>query len=201
MNITERQKKIDIEAISIVNDIFENRNNDDYYHKGTFNTKDLPDHNLYEYFPNIDAHFRDVIYKKLNTIRVNHCLYWFELETNEKAAELNALINAYRKTKVENTYKKVPATNSNINSKILYLGVRQGGKNKEGLTNIEGRINQHLGYYSNKGTQGLQLYEYARGKDFEITIKVIEFEGAKTYFLNAIEKLLANEMRPLCGRH
>ncbi|MFC4633661.1 hypothetical protein ACFO3O_07065 [Dokdonia ponticola] len=96
----------------------------------------------------------------------------------------------------------MPATNSNNYDNILYLGVRQGGyRKKDDLTNITGRINQHLGYYKAGTTQGLQLYEYAKGKDFEITLKIIEFDGIEPYLLNVIEKLLAKKMKPLSGRH
>jgi hypothetical protein len=45
------------------------------------------------------------------------------------------------------------------------------------------------------------LYEYAKDRDFNITIKVIEFVGIETYCLNVIEKLLAIKMLPLCGKH
>lgn len=198
MNITESLKVIKKETERIVKDIYKNRNNDNYYHKGIFNTIDLPEHQDYKHSPNIDSHFENIIFRKLNKITSNHCLYWFELESNEKAYELKLLMNEYGKTE---GCKKIPATNKNSNSKVLYLGVRQGGVRGDGLTNIEGRMNQHLGYYHKPSTQGLQLYEYAKGKNFEITLKVIEFQGIETYYLNVIEKLLAKEMKPLSGRH
>ncbi len=198
MNVTKSQEIIHKEIMDIVDTIYENRDNDNFYHKGTFNTKDLPDHKGYTHSPNINSHFEDVIFRKLNKITINHCLYWFELESNEKATELKLLMNGYGK--IEGC-KKIPATNKNSDSNILYLGVRQGGVRGDGLTNIEGRMNQHLGYYDKPSTQGLQLYEYAKDRDFNITIKVIEFVGMKTYYLNVIEKLLAKEMKPLCGRH
>ncbi len=196
MNITESQKIIDKEIEAIVDTIYENRDNDSFYHKGTFNTKDMPNHDEYKYFPNIDPGFQDVIFRKLNTIRVS-CIYWFELESIEKATEFNQLLNLYR----ANAFRKLPATNNNTNSKVLYLGKREGGARKDGLTNIEGRMNQHLGYYEKPTTQGLQLYEYAKDKDFNVTIKVVELEGMKADCLNLIEKRLAKKIFPLCGRH
>jgi len=198
MNVTESQKIIDREIKAIVETIYQNRDNDSFYHKGTFNTKDLPHHNNYSHFPNINPDFQTIIFTKLNAISKNHCLYWFELENEEKATELVNLLNDYRK--IEGC-KTVPPENKNKNSKVLYLGVRQGGVIKSGLTNIEGRMNQHLGYYNMATTQGLQLYEYAKGKDFNITIKVVEFEGMEAYCLNVIEKLLAKKMMPLSGKH
>ena len=198
INITESQKIIDKEIQAIVNTIYENRDNDNFYHKGTFNTKDLPDHENYTVDLNKDAYFRGIIYSLLENINANHCIYWFELESDVKASELNTLLCNYRDTKA----KKVPATNKNFNSRILYLGKRYGGyRITDGLTNIVGRMNIHLGYYKQPGTQGLQLYEYARGKDFNITIKVVEIEGLETYCLGVIEKLLAKRMLPLCGRY
>lgn len=198
IDITQSQEIIKKEINAIVDTIYQNRDNDDFYHKGMFNTKDLPNHENYSYFPNIDATFREIIFGRLNTITANHCLYWFELETEEKAIELVNLLNAYRK--IEGC-KTVPAANKNKNSKVFYLGIRQGGAGKNGLTNIEGRMNQHLGYYNVPTTQGLQLYEYAKEKDFNITIKVVEFKGIETYCLNVIEKLLAQKMLPLSGKH
>ena len=199
MNITESQKIIDREIKAIVDTIYQNRDNDEFYYKGTFNTKDLPHHNNYSYYPNQDKHFRNVLFERLDKITANHCLYWFELESEEKAKEFNGLLNNYRK--VEGC-KTVPATSRNKNSKVLYLGVRQGGyRKRDNLTNITGRMLQHLGYYKEAGTQGLQIYEYAKESDFNLTIKIVEFEGLKPYALNVIEKLLAKEMKPICGRH
>lgn len=197
MNVTENQNIIDREIGAIVETIYQNRDNDSFYYKGIFNTKDLPDHNNYSHSPNIDPIFQSIIFTKLNGIN-KHCLYWFELENEEKAATFVNLLNDYRK--IEGC-KTVPPANKNRNSKVLYLGVRQGGAGKNGLTNIEGRMNQHLGYYKIAKTQGLQLYEYAKGKDFNIVIKVIAFEGIETDCLNVIEKRLANKMKPLSGKH
>lgn len=84
----------------------------------------------------------------------------------------------------------------------MYVGIRQGGKTLSGLTNIVGRINQHLGYYKVPTTQGLQLVHYAKGKDFQLTMNVVEFKDLENpMYLNLIEKMVADELRPLCGRH
>lgn len=202
LNVKRQQAIIDKEVEEIVNRIYKNKDNDTFYHKGTFNTQNLPDHKEYKYSPNIDNNFREIIFDKLNAITKNHCLYWFELKSIEKTKELNSLMDKYRKKKNEIFYKKVPASNNNSKTNILYLGVRQGGyRKRDGLTNIEGRINQHLGYYDKKTTQGLQLYEYAKEESFEITLKVVEFKGLEPYLLNVIEKLLAKKMMPISGRH
>ena len=210
MNVENQSIIITQQFDTIVDEIIKRKNDDSIYHKIQFNTNQLIDHNNYKIFPNSDNRLNH-LFTSLNTVR-NHCLYWFELECAEKAIELNKLLNLYRfqKDKIPN-YKTVPATNSNENSNVLYVGIRQGGarvdkKDKAGniilgLTNIVGRINQHLGYYKVASTQGLQLYEYAKGLDFNITIKVIELEGLETKYLNIIEKLVAKELKPLSGRH
>lgn len=206
MKLEKENKLIEKQFSDIAKTIIQNKSNDNFYHKLTFNTNQLIDHENYKIYPNSSAVLVDQ-FKPLNIIKENHCLYWFELENKEKALTLNGLIDDYRELNI----KTVPATNKNDNSHILYVGIRQGGarankKDKDGniilgLTNIVGRINQHLGYYHSKSTQGLQLYEYAKGKDFNITIKVIEFEGLDSKYLNTIEKLVAKEFEPLCGRH
>ncbi len=129
-DIKKSQVIINTEVENIVEMIFDNRNNDNFYHKSAFNTKDLPSHNEYSYFPNIDPYFRTKIFQKLDDIKENHCLYWFELETTDIAENLNFLIDDYRMKYGQVGYKKVPAKNSNKNSNVLYLGVRQGGCRK-----------------------------------------------------------------------
>ena len=205
MNVENQSKKITKQFDEIVKEIINRKDDDSFYHKIQFNTNQLIDHNNYTTFPNSDDRLSH-LFTSLNTVR-NHCLYWFELDSVEKAVSLNGLLNDYRKLNL----KTVPATNKNDNRNILYVGIRQGGGSKDkkdkngniilGLTNIVGRINQHLGYYKVVSTQGLQLYEYAKGLDFNITIKVVEFKGLEKKYLNIIEKLVAKELKPLSGRH
>lgn len=205
MDVTKRQQEITIAVDAIVDEIITNIDNDSFYHKGTFNTKDLPDHKNYTVFANSDNVFRgkSSVYNPLDLIQDNHCLYIFELDTKEAAYSLNEEIIKYRKLKGTEAYKTIPPTNSyGGDGKIFYVGMRQGfQRTKTGVTNIVSRMNQHLGYYHHKGTQGLQLYEYARGKDYNITLKVIAFTGIEPYLLNVIEKKVARRLKPLCGRH
>jgi len=206
MNIESQSSIIKEQFGNIVKEIIKRKDDDSFYHKIQFNTNQLIDHNNYTTFPNSDPRLAH-LFVSLNSV-TNHCLYWFELDSVAKAVKLDGLLNDYRKLNL----KTVPATNKNENKNILYVGIRQGGvvgrkKDKlgnilkQGLTNILGRINQHLGYYHVASTQGLQLYEYAKGLDFNITIKVIEFEGLEKKYLNIIEKLVAKELKPLSGRH
>lgn len=191
-------EKTDSILNEIAENIYENRNNDSFYNKLELNTNQLIDHENYTKFVNSSGELVP-IFKKLNEIKENHCLYWFELENEELANKLSIELNSYRL----NGIKKVPASNKNKNSKVLYVGIRQGGYTKHNnLTNITGRICQHLGYYKEASTQGLQLYEYSRNKGYKITIKVVEFKRFKhAKYLNIIEKLVAQKLKPLCGSH
>ncbi|PJJ07598.1 hypothetical protein CLU83_0783 [Flavobacterium sp. 1] len=199
LDIENEIEKMDSILNEIAQNIYENRNNDSYYHKLQFNSNQLLDHEGYTKFVNSDGELVS-IFNDLNCIKENHCLYWFELENEELANNLNLELNKYR---VKNLKTVPPTNNKNKKSKVFYVGIRQGGFTKcNNLTNITGRICQHLGYYDKISTQGLQLFEYARFKNYAITIKVVEFKKFKqTKFLNIIEKLVAQKLKPLCGRH
>ena len=199
IDITIQINKIDSILKEIAQNIYENRNNDSYYHKLEFNTNQLLNHEGYTKFVNSDGELV-TIFNDLNCIKENHCLYWFELENEELANDLNLELNKYR---LKNLKTVPPRNNKNKNSKVFYVGIRQGGYTKyNNLTNITGRICQHLGYYKKPTTQGLQLYEYTRNKSYKITIKVIEFKRFDfAIHLNTIEKLVAQKLKPLCGNH
>lgn len=196
-------QKIFNEFEKITQQIIDNKDTD-LFKISTFNTKDLPDHDKYETHINCVPEFSH-LFEKLDTIEKNNCLYWFELDSIEKASEINILLDNYRLKKGTDGFKTVPATNKNHTSKILYVGIRRGGfvtrEKTLKLTNITGRMIQHLGYYHSKGTQGLQLYEYAKGEDFNITLKVVQFDNIENAYLNIIEKMVAKKLEPLTGRH
>ncbi|KAA1242353.1 hypothetical protein [Aquimarina sp. RZ0] len=167
-----------------------------------FNIKNLPDHKDYSVRLKKVKNF-EYIYTDLDNIKCD-CLYWFTLKTKEEAQALNDLLNIYRVSNIKGNenYRSVPATNKNEESNVLYVGIRRGGFNKTwGTSNITNRINQHLGYYRNGNTQGLQLIHFAKGYDFDITINVVKIESSHSMYLNIIEKLVAQKLKPLCGRH
>ena len=203
MNLEKENLQIEKQFQEIAKTIIHNKNNDRFYHKFTFNTNQLIEHKGYAVFPNSTGALIDQ-FKPLNSIKENHCLYWFELNSNEETFKINELLKKYR----DKRNKKVPAGNTYKSDtkeeirNVLYLGIRQGGYVKsKNLTNIVGRINQHLGYYHAVSTQGLQLYEYTKDKDFDITIKVIEFIGLNSKYLKIIEKEVAKVFKPLSGTH
>jgi hypothetical protein len=199
IDIANKITKIDNVFEPIINDIVSKRL---IVYSESFNIKDLPDHNDFDVHPNTLPKF-DYLFRPLDK-KNSDCLYWFELESNEKAVKLNNLLNEYRQsnTKENADYRNIPATNKNKTSNVLYVGVRRGSKSKKPrLTNIVGRINQHLGYYKNKNTQGLQLIHFAENCDFKLTLNVVEIISTNSIYLNIIEKKVADILKPLCGRH
>jgi hypothetical protein len=169
----------------------------------SFHSYELPNYQDYRIDIREDGKFTNH-FNKLNSF-IGHSLYWFELNTNEDAIQLMHLLNdkRYPLWDREIDKRKVPVDNVNANSNILYVGVRQGGKprKKDNLTNISGRIIQHLGYYDKGSTQGLQLVHWAKEANVDIKINVIHFGNIQKEYLYILEKLFALELKPLCGKH
>lgn len=165
----------------------------------TFNLRDLPELNNYQTNILTEKGFYD-IFTKLNNKRDN-CIYWFELENKENCEILVEYLNRNRNLLFENI-RVVPPQNKNRDSNILYLGIRRGGfRKKDGLSNISGRIVQHLGYYHKGSTQGLQLIHWCNGLDMKIILNIVELNGLPNDYLNVAEKILSYHLRPLCGKH
>ncbi|MDB4292889.1 hypothetical protein N9954_05725 [Maribacter sp.] len=199
INITNKTSKIDDIFKPIVNDIVTKKSID---YSESFNIKDLPDNDGFRIHPNTLPEF-DCLYRPLDK-KNKDCLYWFELESIEKAIELNNILNTYRLSNKKGNvdYRNIPATNKNETSNVLYVGIRRKSKaNKPRITSIVGRINQHLGYYKNQNTQGLQLIHFAKNCDFKVTLNVVEIISENDIYLNIIEKKVADKLKPLCGRH
>lgn len=198
MEVNQHEQVIENHFNTIVDKLLSKKPPHSYSQK--FNIKDLPDCQDFNHSPNIDPMFR-YLFEELDTMD-KHCLYWFEVQSEEKAVELNYMINEYRLNKGKEEYRSIPASNKNNGGAILYVGIRRGGKTKYGLTNIVGRINQHLGYYKTARTQGLQLIHCAKNFDCEITLNVVQFEDLQNnMYLNILEKKVAQRLKPLCGRH
>lgn len=181
------------------------KNNADSF---SFNLNDLP--NAFEYTPsptkldsqNIRTHIKfDTLFRTLDNKR-NSCLYWFELENEIDCNNLISVLNNNRISLIERE-RTVPVINTNFNSNVLYLGIRRGGYTKKWeLSNISGRMIQHLGYYYKGSTQGLQLAHWAVDTGFDIKLNVTQFEyGFPNEYLEAFEKIMAHKLRPLCGKH
>lgn len=167
-----------------------------------FNLNDLPDVQEYTHHKSILRHPKfESIFSELNEKRTS-CLYWFELIDSEMCSGLINVLNSNRE-RLKESVRVVPVMNRNLNSNVLYVGIRRGGQRKyDGLSNISGRIVQHLGYYKVGTTQGLQLAHWAVDSGLDIKLKVIQFEeGFPNAYLEAFEKIMAYKLKPLCGKH
>lgn len=198
MNIIQEQQRINQQVNNIVTRIFK----DVEAHKiCRFHLSELPESNNWQNHPNIDPVFK----KHLDVL--NHykrdCLYWFNCDTKEDAEILNQALNAYRSKKGQNGYRVVPTTNKlDGKEKTIYVGVRRGNTAKNPkLTNIMGRINQHLGYYHQPKTQGLQFLHWAKDLEMYLTLYVVHFDDNLDSILYVIEKAVAKHLVPHCGRH
>ncbi len=135
------------------------------------------------------------IIHKIKTID-KPCLYWFEAENENTAIEM---IKSRNNFSLNFPNRKTPKPNSTNNSKCLYVGIRQGGmRKKDSFSQIAGRIVIHLGYYKPETTQGLNLAYWAKGK---IKLNILELPDGASIYLNIIEKMFANKLRPLLGSH
>lgn len=119
-------------------------------------------------------------------------LYWFEILSENMPEQIRDAITIYRNT--ENS-KATPALKNKFdnNSKCLYVG-----KVKRGFW---GRIIQHLGFYKVNGTQGLQLFYWAKSIKLKVKIHVYEFENDMSDLVSIMELELANKLNPIIGKH
>src|SRR5690606_1122299 len=118
-------------------------------------------------------------------------VYYFEIMSDNISTDIVTQIRQYAAS--ENS-KAIPAIKSTIpESKILYAG-----KVKKGFG---GRLVQHLGFYKVNGTQGLQLYYWAKELDLDIKLRIFEFEPQMADLMTVIENGLARELNPILGKH
>lgn len=118
-------------------------------------------------------------------------VYYFEIMSDNISTDI---VNRIRQYSASENSKAIPAIKSKIpESKILYVG-----KVKKGFW---GRLIQHLGFYKVNGTQGLQLYYWAKELDLDIKVRIFEFEPQMAEFMSIIENGLARELNPMLGKH
>ncbi|KOS05035.1 hypothetical protein AM493_02535 [Flavobacterium akiainvivens] len=173
----------------------------------SFNLKDLPD--AFEYTANLNPNHKSIrshqtfkpIFDELDA-KKNSCLYWFELDDDINCKTLIDLLNTSRLSLAEKE-RIVPVANKNCDSNVLYVGIRRRGyTQKWKLSNISGRMIQHLGYYAKGSTQGLQLAYWAAEAGLDIKLNVVQFEeDFPNAYLEAFEKIMAYKLKPLCGKH
>lgn len=198
MNISEQKHKIEEQVNSIVDDILK-RTKDFKICK--FHLSELPESNNWQNHPNTDPYFKKHV-AKLDEYKKD-CLYWFDCDNKEDAEILDHALVEYRAKKGQKDYRAVPTSNKYVGKgKTIYVGVRRGSTAKKPrLINIMGRINQHLGYYHQPKTQGLQFLHWAKDLDIDITLYVVHFEDSLDSLLYVLEKEVAKRLIPHCGRH
>lgn len=175
------------------------------YREYHFNTSTLPDEVQYTHHAKICDHpsFCNM-FSELQSIKSN-CLYWFSVNKIDEASKLKLLISD-KKTALwsdkKETCRVLPARNKNEDSTILYVGVRKGSNAKtQKISNIAGRMVQHLGYYKEGRTQGLQLAYYTRNLNINVTVHLYELNNCPDEYLYILEKIFAKKLRPICGTH
>lgn len=118
-------------------------------------------------------------------------LYYFEILSEHSPTIIVSSLSRYSAT--ENS-KAIPAIKKKFaDSKILYVG-----KVKRHML---GRLIQHLGFYKVRGTQGLQLFHWARELSLSIKLTVLEFEPEMINLMGVLENELAAEFKPILGKH
>ena len=126
--------------------------------------------------------FIDDINNKLPTI------YWFEI-ISKTPLDLTEKIKKCR----EERKFKVPPTNENISSNILYVGKVRN--------NFRGRVKGHLGY-SSPETWSLQLNHWVEEMEMELKLNYIQYEiGTDNIALAILEHCTAEELKPILGKH
>lgn len=118
-------------------------------------------------------------------------VYWFEIISDINSEKIITELNHYKLKKERNT----PAIRKNINpnSKILYVGKVK--------LKFFGRFIQHLGFYKNNQTQGLQLFYWAKEISIKLKVHVLEFEKDMEDYIPIIELEFSKYLEPLIGKH
>lgn len=193
-----RMKEAIVEHLNAVQKIIESKS----IYSFSFNLSDLPAHNNYQLDIRRESKFEE-LFQELDN-KKTYCLYWFECVDTKNAENLIAILNSKReKLYSGEDIRNVPPKNGNSQSKVIYVGVRQGGvRKRDNLSNLSGRICQHLGYYKKGGTGAMQFLHWAFGKDYKIALNVIEI-GTPEHkeYLYIIEKFASIVLKPLCGIH
>ncbi|WP_129021125.1 hypothetical protein [Edaphocola flava] len=131
------------------------------------------------------------LFKELQNIN-GPVLYWIEIVSD---IQNNLVIDSLQKYKETKNPKATPAIKKgiNYNTKVLYVGKVKGI--------FWGRVIQHMGYFKNTQTQGLQLYYWTTHLPLILQFHVLEFELEMANLMSVIEYAFAQELKPLIGKH
>ena len=148
---------------------------------------DLKDYNLSDIRKSLE---HEELFGKLSQIS-GPVLYVFEIVSETTAKEIVESITAYSKTI---NSKTIPAIKlSYPDTKTLYVG--------KVTKNFWGRVIQHLGFYKVTGTQGLQLFYWARPLKLKLRLTAIEFDNDTSGLMAVFERSLADRLKPILGKH
>lgn len=119
-------------------------------------------------------------------------LYWFEITSDIDNQTVRNAIEGYAN---QEDSKATPALKKHFDpmSKCLYVG-----KVKKG---VWGRMIQHLGFYKQPRTQGLQLFYWAKQIHLELKAHIYEFDQSAENLVSVLEVELANKLNPIVGKH
>lgn len=165
-----------------------------------FQLSDLP--------PVMDLHFPDIrhlspyqeFFHQLDQF-TNDCLYWIKLDSLNHSQMVK---DRYQDIGIHlhENYRVHPPLSRYDTSTCLYVGIRRGGiRERDGLSNIAGRMVQHFGYYDKGSTQGLQLAHWPDKMKLTISIHIVHFDDNLGILLKALECYAAHKFQPILGRH
>ena len=148
---------------------------------------DLKDYNSFDIRQSPE---HEDLFRKLAQI-TGPVLYVFELASEIPSNLIVESITAYSKTP---NSKVIPAIKAAYpNTKTLYVG--------KVTKNFWGRVIQHLGFYKVSGTQGLQLFYWAKPLKLKLRLTAIEFDNDTSGLMAVFERKLADRLKPILGKH
>jgi hypothetical protein len=131
------------------------------------------------------------IFKQLQELS-GPTLYWFEIISDTDTKQVVESLKNYKTSK---DAKATPALKAKINydSKVLYVGKVKG--------TFWGRLIQHLGFFKVNGTQGLQLFYWAKDLSLNLKINIFVFDNNMADIMPIVEYTFAKRLQPLVGKH
>jgi hypothetical protein len=121
-------------------------------------------------------------------------LYYFQILSGPGNKKIQQAIIDYKDSKPTRSVSAVKSNFSTWDTSTLYVGCCSTIK-------ISDRVHQHLGYYTQEKTQGLQLCHWAKPLAIELQLHVIMLPADARPLATLFEKKLAKELRPLIGKH
>ena len=118
-------------------------------------------------------------------------LYWFEVMPGYNHA---AIVDRLRNYQANDNKRATPAIKKHIdfNSPVLYVGKVKAS--------FYGRVIQHLGFFPNSRTQGLQLFHWMQKEPLVVKLHACEFEPEMSDLVGLLENELAKDTKAARGK-